>query len=84
MMLAAVLLLLVSANVATAQTSLGGYLMWNFNASNAYSPSDTPFPPAILRGTVPGNERVVTTCMDKGQWTITGLNIISGEGQFCA
>ena len=60
----------------------GGHLKWMFEAKNGFSPHDTPFAPAIVRGKSPGDDRVaVLSQTANGNWAVDGLSIDSGAIQ---
>ena len=57
----------------------GGHLKWMFDANDGYSPYNSPFVPAVLRGEHVGDERVAVLSKTlKGNWAVDGLRITDG------
>lgn len=55
-------------------------MQWTYDAPDTFYPFDTPYPPAIVRGDVPGRERVVTlNIAENNQWQASALDIVSGK-----
>lgn len=58
----------------------GGHLKWMFDAKSGYSPYNSTFVPAVLRGLRAGDERVaVLSKTVNGNWAVDGLKIENGE-----